>query len=175
MLHRAACAPVAARLVACSATAGGLCLFTNRPSLTNSDAELYAHRRKEAVNAYENGFQGDQEMGIQVQVSELSGEAQGRADAPAAIVAVSPVSPSASANPAAINRATWEEPPKKRVAVYGGSFNPITNAHLNCAAEIIHSKLADEVWIVPCGTRPDKYARIIPQHPFYVSSPPPCC
>jgi len=27
---------------------------------------------------------------------------------------------------------------------------------LNCAAEIIHSKLADEVWITPCGARPDK-------------------
>ena len=45
---------------------------------------------------------------------------------------------------------------RKRVAVFGGSFNPITNAHLNCAAEIIHSKLADEVWITPCGIRPDK-------------------
>jgi nicotinate (nicotinamide) nucleotide adenylyltransferase len=45
---------------------------------------------------------------------------------------------------------------RKRIAVFGGSFNPITNAHLNCAAEIIHSKLADEVWITPCGTRPDK-------------------
>ena len=37
-----------------------------------------------------------------------------------------------------------------------GSFNPITNAHLNVAAEIMHSKLADEVWITPCGKRPDK-------------------
>lgn len=45
---------------------------------------------------------------------------------------------------------------RKRIAIFGGSFNPITNAHLNCAAEIIHSKLADEVWITPCGTRPDK-------------------
>mmetsp|Transcript_37202 Transcript_37202/g.74365 ORF Transcript_37202/g.74365 Transcript_37202/m.74365 type:complete len:349 (-) Transcript_37202:268-1314(-) len=49
-----------------------------------------------------------------------------------------------------------ETGPRKRVAVFGGSFNPITNAHLNCAAEIIHSKLADEVWITPCGARPDK-------------------
>ena len=45
---------------------------------------------------------------------------------------------------------------RKRIAIFGGSFNPITNAHLNCAAEIIHSKLADEVWITPCGARPDK-------------------
>jgi len=46
--------------------------------------------------------------------------------------------------------------PRKRIAIYGGSFNPITNAHLNVAAEILHSKLADEVWITPCGKRPDK-------------------
>ena len=43
-----------------------------------------------------------------------------------------------------------------RIAVYGGAFNPITNAHLNVAAEIIHSALADVVWIVPCGPRDDK-------------------
>jgi len=43
-----------------------------------------------------------------------------------------------------------------RVAVYGGAFNPITNAHLNVASEIVHSELADEVWIVPCGNRSDK-------------------
>lgn len=42
--------------------------------------------------------------------------------------------------------------------MYGGAFNPITNAHLNVAAEIIHSELADEVWIVPSGPRPDKPA-----------------
>ena len=47
---------------------------------------------------------------------------------------------------------------RKRIAIYGGSFNPITNAHLNVAAEIMHSKLADEVWITPCGHRPDKPA-----------------
>ena len=45
---------------------------------------------------------------------------------------------------------------KMRVAILGGSFNPITNAHLNVACEIVHSKLADEVWIVPCGPRSDK-------------------
>ena len=47
-------------------------------------------------------------------------------------------------------------PHRKRICVYGGSFNPITNAHLNVAAEIMHSKLVDEVWITPCGPRPDK-------------------
>jgi len=47
-------------------------------------------------------------------------------------------------------------PERKRIAIYGGSFNPITNAHLNVASEILHSKLVDEVWITPCGMRPDK-------------------
>ena len=48
------------------------------------------------------------------------------------------------------------EKEKLRVAVYGGSFDPITNAHLTCISEIIHSGSVDEVWIVPCGPRPDK-------------------
>eukprot|EP00966_Prymnesium_polylepis_P127572 2950502-Prymnesium_polylepis.1 len=51
-----------------------------------------------------------------------------------------------------------KEPERKRIAIYGGSFNPITNAHLNVASEILHSKLVDEVWITPCGKRPDKPA-----------------
>jgi len=44
----------------------------------------------------------------------------------------------------------------KKVAILGGSFDPITDGHLKCACEIIHARNADEVWIVPCGTRPDK-------------------
>lgn len=44
----------------------------------------------------------------------------------------------------------------KRVALLGGSFDPITDAHLKCAAEIIHCGAAHEVWLVPCGKRPDK-------------------
>jgi len=48
------------------------------------------------------------------------------------------------------------ESERRRVAIYGGSFNPITNAHLNAASECIHSSLVDEVWITPCGPRPDK-------------------
>ena len=46
--------------------------------------------------------------------------------------------------------------PRKRIAVLGGSFDPITDGHLKCACEIIHSRCADEVWLVPCGPRPDK-------------------
>eukprot|EP01063_Lacrimia_lanifica_P024270 TRINITY_DN3220_c0_g3_i1.p1 TRINITY_DN3220_c0_g3~~TRINITY_DN3220_c0_g3_i1.p1 ORF type:complete len:337 (+),score=93.87 TRINITY_DN3220_c0_g3_i1:57-1013(+) len=45
---------------------------------------------------------------------------------------------------------------RRRVAVYGGAFDPVTNGHLSCAAEIVHSGIADEVLMVPCGPRPDK-------------------
>jgi nicotinate-nucleotide adenylyltransferase len=44
----------------------------------------------------------------------------------------------------------------KRIAVLGGSFDPITDGHLKCACEIVHARKAHEVWIVPCGVRPDK-------------------
>lgn len=43
-----------------------------------------------------------------------------------------------------------------RIAILGGSFNPITNAHLSIAALVAHSGLVDEVWLLPCGARPDK-------------------
>uniref|UniRef100_A0A7S2FGR6 Cytidyltransferase-like domain-containing protein n=1 Tax=Alexandrium andersonii TaxID=327968 RepID=A0A7S2FGR6_9DINO len=43
-----------------------------------------------------------------------------------------------------------------RIAIFGGAFDPITNSHLTCAANIIHSGCADQVWLVPCGPRPDK-------------------
>ncbi|CAK8993595.1 unnamed protein product [Durusdinium trenchii] len=75
--------------------------------------------------------------------------------------------------------------PRKRVAIYGGTFDPPTNSHMTCAGEkpgqqcgahtcgrnragaavpgsmprlilIIHSGSADEVWLIPCGPRPDK-------------------
>ena len=44
----------------------------------------------------------------------------------------------------------------RRIAVLGGSFDPITTGHLKVACEIIHTRKADEAWIVPCGARPDK-------------------
>jgi len=45
---------------------------------------------------------------------------------------------------------------KPRVAIFGGSFNPITDGHLKMACEVIHSKVVDQIWLVPCGKRPDK-------------------
>ena len=45
---------------------------------------------------------------------------------------------------------------RKKVAMSGGSFDPITIAHLMIAADVIHFKIADEVWLLPCGNRSDK-------------------
>jgi len=52
----------------------------------------------------------------------------------------------------------------KRIAIYGGAFNPITNGHMQLATEIVHSGIVDEVWICPCGPRPDKPTIIAPEH-----------
>ena len=45
---------------------------------------------------------------------------------------------------------------RRRIALFGGSFDPITNVHLDCAAAVIQHRTCDEVWLVPCGPRPDK-------------------
>jgi nicotinate (nicotinamide) nucleotide adenylyltransferase len=45
---------------------------------------------------------------------------------------------------------------KRRVAVFGGAFDPPTVNHMMGAAECIHSGVVDEVMLVPCGPRPDK-------------------
>jgi len=37
-----------------------------------------------------------------------------------------------------------------KVAILGGSFNPIHNGHIAIAKKVISEKLADEVWIMPC-------------------------
>ena len=44
----------------------------------------------------------------------------------------------------------------KKVAVFGGAFDPVTNGHLQSFAEIINSMHYDEIWIVPSGKRLDK-------------------
>eukprot|EP00411_Alexandrium_monilatum_P034096 CAMPEP_0175359152 /NCGR_PEP_ID=MMETSP0095-20121207/15370_1 /TAXON_ID=311494 /ORGANISM="Alexandrium monilatum, Strain CCMP3105" /LENGTH=524 /DNA_ID=CAMNT_0016656911 /DNA_START=35 /DNA_END=1607 /DNA_ORIENTATION=+ len=45
---------------------------------------------------------------------------------------------------------------QKSTAILGGAFDPPTANHMLCAAEVIHSGAADEVWLIPCGPRPDK-------------------
>ncbi len=47
--------------------------------------------------------------------------------------------------------------PKKSVAILGGSFDPPTISHLQLASETLNTcPTIDEVWIIPCGSRPDK-------------------
>ena len=50
-----------------------------------------------------------------------------------------------------------QSPTKKlKVAILGGSFDPPTISHLQVASETINILGYDEVWMIPCGRRPDK-------------------
>ena len=41
-----------------------------------------------------------------------------------------------------------------RIALFGGSFDPIHNGHLTVAAETIAHHYANDVWFVPCASHP---------------------
>jgi nicotinate-nucleotide adenylyltransferase len=45
---------------------------------------------------------------------------------------------------------------KKRLAIYGGAFDPIHNGHLATIAQLLASGHVDQVVVVPSGDRPDK-------------------
>merc|ERR1719359_1907496 len=47
-------------------------------------------------------------------------------------------------------------PKKTNVAVFGGAFDPPIHSHMVALADILHSGLADEGLLVPCGPRKDK-------------------
>ena len=38
-----------------------------------------------------------------------------------------------------------------KVALFGGSFNPVHKGHLKIAKEVLKKDLAVEVWFIPCG------------------------
>ncbi len=45
---------------------------------------------------------------------------------------------------------------KKKIALFGGSFDPPHYGHIFAVAMVLNSKLVDEVWLVPSGKRDDK-------------------
>lgn len=45
---------------------------------------------------------------------------------------------------------------KKRLAIYGGAFDPIHNGHVVTIAQLLASGQVDSVVVVPSGDRPDK-------------------
>ena len=49
---------------------------------------------------------------------------------------------------------------RKKIGIYGGSFNPILISHMMVAKEVYESGKIDELWVVPCGLRPDKFFEI---------------
>jgi nicotinate-nucleotide adenylyltransferase len=38
-----------------------------------------------------------------------------------------------------------------KIALFGGSFNPIHNGHLQIIKELLAKNIIDQVWIIPCG------------------------
>jgi nicotinate-nucleotide adenylyltransferase len=42
----------------------------------------------------------------------------------------------------------------KEIALFGGSFNPIHNDHIQMANSVLKKKIADEVWIIPSKNHP---------------------
>jgi nicotinate-nucleotide adenylyltransferase len=55
---------------------------------------------------------------------------------------------------------TTKQNARKRIGIYGGSFNPILISHMMVAKDVLESKIIDELWMVPCGLRSDKHFEI---------------
>jgi nicotinate (nicotinamide) nucleotide adenylyltransferase len=44
----------------------------------------------------------------------------------------------------------------RKIALFGGSFNPVGNHHIAVVRQLLAMKKFDEIVVVPCGPRPDK-------------------
>src|SRR4051794_1314404 len=45
---------------------------------------------------------------------------------------------------------------KKKIGLYGGTFDPIHLGHINLAFELMEKKSLDEVWFIPARISPHK-------------------
>jgi nicotinate-nucleotide adenylyltransferase len=52
----------------------------------------------------------------------------------------------------------------KRVAIYGGAFNPPHHGHTATVSNILNSGKFESVILVPSGSRPDKSSQVSAQH-----------
>lgn len=52
---------------------------------------------------------------------------------------------------------------RKRVALFGGAFDPPHFGHALALRQLLDTKRFDEVWVVPTGMRPDKQSLASPQ------------
>lgn len=53
---------------------------------------------------------------------------------------------------------------ERRVALFGGAFDPPHNGHLIVLSCLLNSGLVDEVWVVPSGSRSDKQYAVTDEH-----------
>lgn len=58
------------------------------------------------------------------------------------------------------------EPTSRRIALFGGAFDPFHNGHVASIAHILRTDAADLVWVVPSGDRPDKRELSPAQHRY---------
>jgi nicotinate-nucleotide adenylyltransferase len=52
----------------------------------------------------------------------------------------------------------------RRIAIYGGAFDPFHNGHIATIALILNARVVDQVLVVPSGERPDKPAHVAASH-----------
>ncbi len=73
--------------------------------------------------------------------------------------------------PQKLNNTMAEEkksPSQLKVGILGGSFDPPTISHLQLASETLNvCAEINEVWLVPCGERPDKKLGASPEARFH--------